>query len=158
MRFEDHSSCKGRSFCAGVILEKLHLSSPSDAEDVKEGATVKVIDKKVRLENLGLYWDWDADAQVDTASFLRVQECMEVPFLHNTVPAALQCFLPRHFLLKPVSLSLQLHIDLRRAEQRRPSTVAALQATANAVLCQPAADQHTPPCVLVDYENGGCPS
>ena len=133
MRFEDHSSCKGRSFCAGVILEKLHLSSPSDAEDVKEGATVKVIDKKVRLENLGLYWDWDVDAQVDTASFLRVQECMEVPFLHNAVPAALQCFLPCHFLLKPVSLSLQLHIDLRRAEQRRPSTVAALQATANAL-------------------------
>ena len=26
------------------------------------------------------------------------------------------------------------------------------------VLCQPTADQHTPPCVLVDYENGGCPS
>lgn len=133
VRFEDHSSCKGRSFCAGVILEKLHLSSPSDAEESKEGATVKVIDKKVRLENLGLYWDWDADAQVDTSSFLRVQECMEVPFLHNAVPTALQCFLPRHFLLKPVSLSLQLHIDLRRAEQRRPSTTAALQATANAL-------------------------
>lgn len=122
---------------------------------------MKVIDKKVRLENLGLYWDWDVDAQVDTASFLRVQECMEVPFLHNAVPTALQCFLPRHFLLKPVSLSLQLHIDLRRAEQRpslhRRCPPSHCKRVA-VVLCQPTADQHTPPCVLVDYENGGCPS
>lgn len=45
IRFEDHSSCPGHPFAAGVILEELRLYSPSEGDtpliprrDAQEGA------------------------------------------------------------------------------------------------------------------------
>ena len=50
LRFEDHSSCKDRSFCAGIILEKLHVESPTSELEEKGSVIPGVIDKKLRLK------------------------------------------------------------------------------------------------------------
>ena len=134
VRYEDHSSCKGRPFCAGIILEKLHLYSPSDASSASKGDSIaKVIDKKVKLEGLGVYWDYCDKTQVDASSFLRIRECMEVPFVSRSIPEALQRFLPHHFVLAPISLSLQLHIDFRKSDLRKPLLSTAIQNTVSSL-------------------------
>ena len=134
IRYEDHSSCKDRPFCAGIILEKLHLYSPSDASSASKGDSIaKVIDKKVKLEGLGVYWDYCEKTQADASSFLRMRECMEVPFVSRSIPEALQRFLPHHFVLAPISLSLQLHIDFRKSDLRKPLLSTAIQNTVSSL-------------------------
>ena len=134
IRYEDHSSCRDRPFCAGIILEKLHLYSPSDASSASKGDSIaKVIDKKVKLEGLGVYWDYCEKTQADASSFLRMRECMEVPFVSRSIPEALQCYLPHHFVLAPISLSLQLHIDFRKSDLRKPLLSTAIQNTVSSL-------------------------
>lgn len=115
IRFEDHSSCKDRSFCAGIILEKLHVDSPHSESDEKNSVIPGVIDKKVKLSRLGIYWD----SNQPSSSVQDLQHLMEIPFVKECSPSLLP-FCPQHFILEPVSLELQIHIDLRKVELRKP--------------------------------------
>lgn len=115
IRFEDHSSCKGRSFSAGIILEKLHVDSPHSETDEKNSVIPGVIDKKVKLSRLGIYWD----SNQSSSSGQDLQHLMETPFVKECSSSLLP-FCPQHFILEPVSLELQIHIDMRKVELRKP--------------------------------------
>lgn len=128
LRFEDHSSCKDRSFCAGIILEKLHVESPTSELEEKGSVIPGVIDKKLKLSRLGIYWDFDQSLTIPTNSIEILQQCMEVPFLDHPSTKQ-QKYLPQHYILEPISLEFLLHIDIRKVELRKPLIEEVIQET-----------------------------
>ena len=123
MGFSHPSSCHGRPFCAGVILEKLHIYSASD--DSTE-STPGVFDKHVKLHQFGIYWDWNQSHFIDTSSPETLQQGMLLPF---SSPPTSSSPLPLHYLLTPLSLEVEIHVDTRRAHLRRPSLDQAIAET-----------------------------
>ena len=114
-----HRSCPGRPFCAGIILEKLYVYSSNEGGESEVTVPIPgVIDKRVKLQKLGVYWDYNQPLSVDTSSADTLFDGMLAPFASSHSPHPLN---PQHFLLQPISLELQVHLDMRRVELRKPS-------------------------------------
>ena len=127
LRLEDHISCKSCCFAAGIILEKLYVNSDNVLGE-KRSSLQGIIDKKLELKKLGIYWDTNNPMDINTDTIDSLKSGMKVPFL-NQVPTKLQSFLPREFILYPISLNLRLIMDMRKVENRRPSIDDALSVT-----------------------------
>ena len=110
------SSCPGRPFCAGIVLEKLYVTSLNDGTAPEASVPIPgVIDKRVKLHKLGIYWDYQQSTSIDTSSPDTLFHGMIAPFSSSSP------LTPKHYLLQPISLELNLHLDMRRVELRRPS-------------------------------------
>ena len=127
LRLEDHSSCKSCSFAAGIILEKLYVNSDNVLGE-KRSSLQGVIDKKLELKKLGVYWDTTNPVDINTDTIDSLKSGMKVPFL-TQVPMKLQDLSPREFILHPISLKLRIIVDMRKVEDRRPSIDNAISAT-----------------------------
>ena len=68
IRYEDHSSCPGHPFAAGVILEKLHVCSPTEDNETSTSLLPGMMRKKVRVTRFGVYWDFDESSRTSTPS------------------------------------------------------------------------------------------
>lgn len=123
IRFEDHSSIPGHHFAAGVILEKLHLHTPSsENKDEPEILIPGVMRKKVRISRFGVYWDFDEGSRIRTKSAETVQQEMRYAFAAiSELPAGKEGLYPRHWIIEPISLSLSVKADTRKTEIRKPS-------------------------------------
>ena len=120
IRFEDHSSIPGHPFAAGIILEKLHLHTPSDHGNEPEIVIPGVMRKKVRITRLGVYWDFDNPSCVRTKSVETMQEEMKYPFIPLTeVPIGKEGLVPHHWIIDPISLFLQVKAILQLMKQER---------------------------------------
>ena len=125
IRFEDHSSCAGHSFAAGIILEKLYLYSPTEKGD--EDLLPGVMQKKMELARFGVYWDFDESACVHTKNVESMMEDMSYAFAEpESVPLEKRGLYPRHWIVDPISLSLQLNADIRKVELRKPDVDSAV--------------------------------
>ena len=95
--------------------------------------TPGIIDKKVKLHKLGIYWDYDQPASVNTKSADVLQEGMKVPFSdsHTSLHPSLKQLVPVHYILKPISLELRIHLDMRKTELRKPALNDVLVAATN---------------------------
>ena len=138
MGFSHPSSCHGRPFCAGVILEKLHIYSASD--DSTE-STPGVFDKHVKLHQFGIYWDWNQSHFIDTSSPETLQQGMLLPF---SSPPTSSSPLPLHYLLTPLSLEVEIHVDTRRAHLRRPSLDQAIAETSKSFTLSESSSEQLP--------------
>lgn len=138
MGFSHPSSCHGRPFCAGVILEKLHIYSASD--DSTE-STPGVFDKHVKLHQFGIYWDWNQSHFIDTSSPETLQQGMLLPF---SSPPTSSSPLPLHYLLTPLSLEVEIHVDTRRAYLRRPSLDQAIAETSKSFTLSESSSEQLP--------------
>ena len=105
IRFEDHSSIPGHPFAAGIILEKLHLHTPSDNGNEPEMIIPGVMRKKVRVTRLGVYWDFDNPSCIRTKSIETMQEEMKYPFIPLTeaviLTAASGALVPKATIVNP---------------------------------------------------------
>lgn len=133
------SSCQGRPFCAGVILEKLHIYSATD--DGSSDSTPGVFDKHVKLHQFGIYWDWNQPHFVDTSSPESLQRGMLLPF---TSPPPSPSPLPLHYLLTPLSLEVEIHVDTRRVDLRRPTLEQAIAETSKSFVIPDASSDRLP--------------
>ena len=125
IRFEDHSSCPGHDFAAGLILEKLYLYSPEQTKsnDLLPG----VMQKKMELSRFGIYWDFDESAQIRTKTTDSIQQEMALAFSDAaSVPLEKQGLYPRHWIIDPISLSLLTNADIRKVELRKPDVPTAI--------------------------------
>ena len=126
IRFEDHSSCPGHDFAAGLILEKLYLFSP---EQKKSGDVLPgVMQKKVELSRFGIYWDFDESARIQTNNAESIQREMSLAFTDAaSVPSEKRGLYPTHWIIDPISLSLFTNADIRKVELRKPEVSVAIQ-------------------------------
>ena len=125
IRFEDHSSCPGHDFAAGLILEKLYLFSP---EQKRSGDLLPgVMQKKVELSRFGIYWDFDESAQIQTKNAESIQREMTLAFSDAaSVPSEKRGLYPTHWIIDPISLSLLTNADIRKVELRKPEVSVAI--------------------------------
>ena len=127
IRFEDHSSCPGHSFASGMILEKLHLYSPTEDNETSTPLVPGMMRKKVRVTRLGVYWDFDESACIHAKSVETLQQEMNYAFADpKNVPADRLGVVPRHWIVEPISLSLRVRADTRKVELRKPEVGAAI--------------------------------
>ena len=127
IRFEDHSSCPGHPFAAGVILEKLHVYSPTEDNETSTPLLPGMMRKKVRVTRLGVYWDFDESACIHAKSVETLQQEMNYAFADpKNVPADRLGVVPRHWIVEPISLSLRVKADTRKVELRKPEVGAAI--------------------------------
>ena len=82
IRFEDHSSCPGHPFAAGVILEELRLYSPSEGDTP---LIPGVMHKKAHITRFGVYWDFDEPACIRAEDVESFQQDMDVAFTSASV-------------------------------------------------------------------------
>ena len=151
LRLEYQDVSRSLLFTAGIILEKLYVYS--DRDETEEGVSTSptpssstsslllpsslsssasssssssdiLFNKKLKITKLGLYWD-DNAAFINTDSAESFHTAMIAPFL-DSVPTKFQSILPRDYLLQPISAELNLLLDLRKVEQRRPSVEKAI--------------------------------
>ena len=144
LRLEYQDLSRSLSFTAGVILEKLYVysdeeevedrsstpissSSSSSSSAAPSSATDIIFNKKLKITKLGVYWDTKG-AFTNTDSAESFHTSMSAPFL-DSVPTKFQNVLPREYVLQPISAELNLLLDMRKAEQRRPSVEEAISST-----------------------------
>ena len=127
IRFEDHSSCPGHSFAAGMILEKLHLYSPTEDNETSTPLMPGMMRKKVRVTRFGVYWDFDESACIHAKSVETLQQEMNYAFADpKSVPADRLGVVLRHWIVEPISLSLRVRADTWKVELRKPEVGAAI--------------------------------
>ena len=127
IRFEDHSSCPGHPFAAGVILEKLHLYSPTEDNEGSTPLLPGMMRKKVRVTRFGVYWDFDESSRIHAKSVETLQQEMNYAFADTkSVPDDRLGVVPRHWMVEPISLSLRVKADTRKVELRKPEVGAAI--------------------------------
>ena len=121
IRFEDHSSCPGHPFAAGVILEKLHVYSPTEDNETSTPLLPGMMRKKVRVTRFGVYWDFDESARIHAKSVETLQQEMNYAFADlKSVPADRLGVVPHHWIhwiVEPISLSLRVRAELGGSEQ-----------------------------------------
>ena len=127
IRFEDHSSCPGHSFAAGVILEKLYLYSPTEDNEASTPLVPGMMRKKVRVTRFGVYWDFDERSCIHAKSVETLQQEMNYVFADpKNVPDDRLGVVPHHWMVEPISLSLRVKADTRKVELRKPEVGAAI--------------------------------
>ena len=127
IRFEDHSSCPGHPFAAGVILEKLHVYSPTEDNETSTPLLPGMMRKKVRVTRFGVYWDFDESARIHAKSVETLQQEMNYAFADTkSVPDDRLGVVPHHWMVEPISLSLRVKADTRKVELRKPEVGAAI--------------------------------
>ena len=115
IRFEDHSSCPGHPFAGGVILEKLHVYSPTEDNEASTPLLPGMMRKKVRVTRFGVYWDFDESSRIHAKSVETLQQEMNYAFADpKNVPADRLGVVPRHWIVEPISLSLRVRVDTRK--------------------------------------------
>ena len=121
IRFEDHSSCPGHPFAAGVILEKLHLYSPTEDNEGSTPLLPGMMRKKVRVTRFGVYWDFDESSRIHAESVETLQQEMNYAFADpKNVPSDRLGVVPHHWIhwmVEPISLSLRVVTELGGSEQ-----------------------------------------
>ena len=121
IRFEDHSSCPGHPFAAGVILEKLHLYSPTEDNEGSTPLLPGMMRKKVRVTRFGVYWDFDESSRIHAESVETLQQEMNYAFADTkSVPDDRLGVVPHHWIhwmVEPISLSLRVVTELGGSEQ-----------------------------------------
>ena len=150
IRFEDHSSCPGHPFAAGVILEELRLYSPSEGD---APLIPGVMHKKAHITRFGVYWDFDEPTCIRAEDVESFQQDMDAAFTSasvattttptnatsaatttiptNATSAATtttpphksnekQAVRPQHWIVEPISLSFSMDADTRSVELRKP--------------------------------------
>ena len=139
LRLEYQDLSRSLSFAAGVILEKLYVysdedevedrspMSPSSSSPTPTSATDIIFNKKLKITKLGVYWD-DKATFINSDSAESFHTSMSAPFL-DSVPSKFQNILPREYVLQPISAELNLLLDMRKVEQRRPSVEEAISST-----------------------------
>lgn len=139
LRLEYQDLSRSLSFAAGVILEKLYVysdedevedrspMSPSSSSPTPTSATDIIFNKKLKITKLGVYWD-DKAAFINSDFAESFHTSMSAPFL-DSVPSKFQNVLPREYVLQPISAELNLLLDMRKVEQRRPSVEEAISST-----------------------------
>lgn len=160
IRFEDHSSCPGHPFAAGVILEELRLYSPSEGD---APLIPGVMHKKAHITRFGVYWDFDEPACIRAEDVESFQQDMDVAFTSasvasiaiptnatsapttttptNATSAATtttpphksnekQGVRPQHWIVEPISLSFSMDADTRSVELRKPEVKAVVEQVA----------------------------
>ncbi|KAM7454239.1 hypothetical protein BLSTO_05006 [Blastocystis sp. subtype 1] len=85
IRFEDHSSCPGHPFAAGVILEELRLYSPSEGD---APLIPGVMHKKAHITRFGVYWDFDEPTCIRAEDVESFQQDMDAAFTSASVATA----------------------------------------------------------------------
>ena len=70
---------------------------------------------------------------MNTKSADVLQEGMKVPFSdsHTSLHPSLKQLVPVHYILKPISLELRIHLDMRKTELRKPALNDVLAAATN---------------------------
>ena len=127
IRFEDHSSCPGHPFASGMILEKLHLYSPTEDNEASTPLMPGMMRKKVRVTRLGVYWDFDERSCIHAKSVETLQQEMNYVFADpKNVPADRLGVVPRHWIVEPISLSLRVRADTRKGDLRKPEVGAVI--------------------------------
>ena len=121
IRFEDHSSCPGHPFAAGVILEKLHVYSPTEDNETSTPLLPGMMRKKVRVTRFGVYWDFDESSRIHAKSVETLQQEMNYAFADpKSVPNDRLGVVPHHWIhwiVEPISLSLRVVAELGGSEQ-----------------------------------------
>ena len=127
IRFEDHSSCPGHPFAGGVILEKLHVYSPTEDNEASTPLLPGMMRKKVRVTRFGVYWDFDESSRIHAKSVETLQQEMNYAFADpKSVPDDRLGVVPHHWMVEPISLSLRVKADTRKVELRKPEVGAAI--------------------------------
>ena len=127
IRFEDHSSCPGHPFAGGVILEKLHVYSPTEDNEASTPLLPGMMRKKVRVTRFGVYWDFDESSRIHAKSVETLQQEMNYAFADpKSVPSDRLGVVPHHWMVEPISLSLRVKAGTRKVELRKPEVGAAI--------------------------------
>ena len=110
-----------------MILEKLHVCSPTEDNETSTPLLPGMMRKKVRVTRFGVYWDFDESARIHAKSVETLQQEMNYAFADTkSVPDDRLGVVPHHWMVEPISLSLRVRADTRKVELRKPEVGAAI--------------------------------
>ena len=106
---------------------KSHSSKDSQDDEPRSKKSHNGVFSKVILVNrLGVYWDSDNSLQVDTTDPTTLMSDMELAFVRKEGSKGP---VPQHYVMHPCVIEVNLHMDIRGVELRKPTPeVAASQA------------------------------
>ena len=104
-----------------MILEKLHVCSPTEDNETSTSLLPGMMRKKVRVTRFGVYWDFDESSRIHAKSVETLQQEMNYAFADpKNVPADRLGVVPHHWIhwmVEPTSLSLRVKAELGGSEQ-----------------------------------------
>ena len=113
-----------------MILEKLHVCSPTEDNEASTPLLPGMMRKKVRVTRFGVYWDFDESSRIHAESVETLQQEMNCAFADpKNVPDDRLGVVPHHWIhwmVEPISLSLRVRVDTRKVELRKPEVGAAI--------------------------------
>ena len=104
-----------------MILEELHVCSPTEDNEASTPLLPGMMRKKVRVTRFGVYWDFDESSRIHAKSVETLQQEMNYAFADpKSVPNDRLGVVPHHWIhwmVKPISLSLRVRAELGGSEQ-----------------------------------------
>ncbi len=111
---------KGKAYPSNAKSPRNDKDDP-DASDKEEEKSNGLINKFIDITNFNVYWDSDQPTQIDIENRHQMTKEMKFALNRSDESGEYTDYIPQHYILNDVSVSLKVDADTRGIELRKPT-------------------------------------